>query len=61
MEATPIILKEEEGVRLNVIGDLQCIKLSGKDTNNQFTLIEQLDEPGIGVPKHVHTLSLIHI
>jgi quercetin dioxygenase-like cupin family protein len=54
MAATPKILKTEDGIRLNVLGDHQCIKLSGKDTNNQFTLIEQSNEPGVGVPKHVH-------
>ncbi|SHJ30358.1 Cupin domain-containing protein [Hymenobacter daecheongensis DSM 21074] len=55
MEAAPKILKAGEGLRLNVIGDLQCVKLSSQDTNGQFTLIEQLDAPGVGVPKHVHT------
>ncbi|MGY2133450.1 cupin domain-containing protein [Hymenobacter sp. HD11105] len=54
MTATPKILKTEDGIRLTVLGDHQCIKLSGKDTNNQFTLIEQSNEPGVGVPKHVH-------
>jgi quercetin dioxygenase-like cupin family protein len=54
MKAEAKILKQEEGTRLNVLGDHQRIMLSGKDTNNQFTLIEQWNDPGVGVPKHVH-------
>ncbi len=45
------------GYRLNVLGDQQCIKLTGKDTNQQFTLVEQLNVPGTGIPRHVHTLD----
>ena len=37
-----------------VLGDNQTIKLTGKDTNGQFTLIEQFDEPGVGIPTHIH-------
>ncbi|WP_133273845.1 cupin domain-containing protein [Hymenobacter radiodurans] len=54
MNAEAKILKAEDGTRLTVLGDHQRIMLSGKDTNNQFTLIEQWNDPGIGVPKHVH-------
>ena len=50
----PKIVKNEQGRVLNVIGDNQNIKLTGKDTNGQFTLIEQNNEPGIGIPLHVH-------
>ena len=49
------MMRAEEGLRLTVIGDHQCIKLSGKDTSQQFTLIEQVNEPGTGVPRHVHS------
>ena len=31
-----------------------CIKLTGEDTNGQYTLIEQNNEPGVGIPPHVH-------
>ena len=55
MAPTHKLLKSEEGLRLTVIGDHQCIKLSGKDTDQQFTLIEQVNEPGTGVPRHVHS------
>ena len=48
------ILEAEAGVQLVVMGDHQRILLTGKDTNQQFTLIEQLNEPGTGIPRHVH-------
>ena len=50
----PKIVKESEGNKLNVLGDNQNIKLTGEDTNGQYTLIEQKNEPGIGIPPHVH-------
>ncbi len=51
------------GRSLNVLGDNQCIKLTGQDTNQQFTLIEQLNVPGTGIPRHVHALDdeLFHV
>lgn len=48
------IVKSGEGKLLNVIGDNQTIKLTGADTNDQFTLIEQYNEPGTAIPFHVH-------
>lgn len=50
----PKIVKHNEGQLLNVLGDRQNIKLTGKDTNGSFTLIEQSNEPGIGIPPHEH-------
>ncbi len=50
----PKIVTKSEGQILNVIGDNQNIKLTGKDTNGQFTLIEQNNKPGVGIPPHVH-------
>ncbi|MBU2938418.1 cupin domain-containing protein [Lacinutrix sp. C3R15] len=50
----PKIVKNKEGKLLNVLGDNQNIKLTGKDTNGQFTLIEQNNKPGVGIPPHVH-------
>ncbi|WP_230471253.1 cupin domain-containing protein [Hymenobacter jejuensis] len=55
MRAMPKLMMAGEGTRLNVLGDHQCIKLTGKDTDNQYTLIEQTNEPGTGIPRHVHT------
>ena len=50
----PKIVKEHDGNKLNVLGDNQIIKLTGADTNGQYTLIEQNNEPGVGIPPHVH-------
>ncbi|PWH83189.1 cupin domain-containing protein [Algibacter marinivivus] len=50
----PKIVKNSEGKVLNVLGDNQNIKLTGKDTNGQYTLIEQNNLPGVGIPPHVH-------
>jgi len=50
----PKLVKYNEGHKLNVLGDHQNIRLTGADTNGQFTLIEQFNEPGVGIPPHVH-------
>ncbi len=50
----PKIVKDSEGNKLNVLGDNQNIKLTGEDTNGQYTLIEQNNEPGTRIPPHVH-------
>jgi len=50
----PKIVKNDAGHKLNVMGDNQLIKLSAKDTNGQFSLIEQNNTPGVGIPPHVH-------
>ncbi|NND52341.1 MAG: quercetin 2,3-dioxygenase [Flavobacteriaceae bacterium] len=50
----PKIVRHDEGKTINVIGDRQTFKLTGKDTNGLFTLIEEENDPGIGIPPHVH-------
>lgn len=50
----PKIVRNDEGKTINVIGDVQTIKLNGEDTNGLFTLIEEENEPGTGIPPHVH-------
>lgn len=50
----PKIVRNDEGKIVNVIGDVQTFKLTGKDTNGLFTLIEEENEPGTGIPPHVH-------
>ncbi len=50
----PVIVRNDEGKVVNVIGDVQTFKLTGKDTNGLFTLIEEENEPGTGIPPHVH-------
>ncbi|WP_343488073.1 quercetin 2,3-dioxygenase [Allomuricauda sp. d1] len=51
----PKIVRAAEGKRVNVIGDQQTFKLTGKDTDGQFTLIEEVNPPGTMIPLHVHT------
>jgi quercetin dioxygenase-like cupin family protein len=48
------ILLSSDGLRLNVIGDNQSIRLTSEDTGGAFTLIEQHNDPGVTVPMHVH-------
>jgi quercetin dioxygenase-like cupin family protein len=50
----PKIVKKEEGIKLNVLGYNQIIKVSGKDTNGAFALVEQNNQPGVGIPMHSH-------
>lgn len=50
----PKVIRAGEGKLINVIGDMQTIKLTGKDTNGMFTLIEEENEPGVGIPPHIH-------
>ncbi|MEZ5022326.1 MAG: cupin domain-containing protein [Chitinophagales bacterium] len=52
--AIPKIIRHNEGEKLNVLGDHQNIKLKGADTNGLYTLVEQNNEPGSGIPPHVH-------
>ncbi len=51
---SPKIVRDGEGKVVNVIGDIQTIKLTGKDTNGLFTLIEEYNDPGVMIPPHVH-------
>ena len=51
----PKIIRDADGIVLNVIGDIQTHKLVGKNTGNQ--IVEWVDnvEPGVGIPPHIHT------
>ncbi|WP_350293107.1 cupin domain-containing protein [uncultured Croceitalea sp.] len=49
------IVRANEGKKVNVIGDQQTFKLTGTDTDGQFTLIEEINPPGTMIPPHVHT------
>ena len=51
----PKIIRNDEGKTINVLGDIQTFKLTGKDTNGLFTLIEEYNTPGTMIPPHVHT------
>ena len=57
MDAEPLepkVVKNEEGLKLNVLGDNQIIKVTGKDTYGLISIIEQDNEPGVGIPMHIH-------
>ena len=49
------IVKDAEGVELQIFGNPQRHKVVGKDTDNQ--IFEWVDDlaPGSGIPPHVHT------
>jgi len=42
------------GKKINVIGDNMTVKLTGADTSGQYGLIEENNDPGVGIPLHVH-------
>ena len=48
------VKRNGEGKRINVLGDRMTYKLTGKDTGGKYCLIEQHNEPGVGIPLHVH-------
>jgi quercetin dioxygenase-like cupin family protein len=50
----PKILPPGSGQAINVIGDNMLIRLTGEDTGGAFTLLEQTNVPGFGIPMHVH-------
>lgn len=48
------IVKQGQGMKLNVIGDKMTVKLTGEQTRGRYALVEQYNEPGAGIPLHVH-------
>lgn len=50
----PKIIKNAEGHKQIVLGDNQTLKLTGKDTDGLYTLIEQYNDPEMEIPLHVH-------
>ena len=50
----PHVLVRGEGEALDVIGDRQTVKVSSDDSAGAFALVENLNEPGVGIPMHVH-------
>ena len=52
----PKHLPAEEGRTYHLFGgDQVTIKLSGKETDGAYTLMETVTPPGMGPPAHVHT------
>lgn len=52
--SSPKIVRNSEGKKINVLGDKMTFKLTGEETNGQFTLIEENNEPGVQIPTHIH-------
>ncbi|WP_299336254.1 cupin domain-containing protein [uncultured Psychroserpens sp.] len=50
----PKLIRNKDGIKQIVLGDHQTIKLESTDTNGLYTLIEQHNNPGMSIPKHVH-------
>jgi quercetin dioxygenase-like cupin family protein len=48
------LISNNQGERLNVLGDNQRILLTGEDTNGSYTLIENHNPPGASIPLHLH-------
>ena len=48
------IVTSAQGLAQNVLGDVQVVKLSGRDTNGKFTIVENNNAPGVGIPMHIH-------
>lgn len=51
---SPKIMKQGEGEKAVPLGDNMTFKLTGEDTGGAYVLIEQNNEPGLGIPPHVH-------
>jgi quercetin dioxygenase-like cupin family protein len=52
-----IFLHEGEGNAFWVLGDLYIFKVTGKQTNNAYTIIEQTIHSQGGPPPHIHHLE----
>lgn len=55
MNAPPKVVPAAAGIPLTVLGDRVLLKFTSPDTNGLFTLTEQFNEPGTGIPRHRHT------
>ena len=48
------LLDENEGEAFWLLGMLQTVKISGKDTGGEYGLLEIVVPAGVGPPWHVH-------
>ena len=49
-----ILLNQGEGNSFWVLSDLYTFKVTGKQTNGAFTVIDQIVQPQSGPPPHIH-------
>jgi len=54
MDMSTEIIHKGEGNSYWVLGDLYTFKLTGKQTNGAFAVIDQIIQPESGPPPHVH-------
>ena len=52
-----ILLNQGEGNSFWVLSDLYTFKVTGKQTNGAFTVIDQIVQPQSGPPPHIHHLE----
>jgi quercetin dioxygenase-like cupin family protein len=55
MNAPPKVVPAAAGSPLTVLGEHVLLKFTSSDTNGLFTLTEQFNSPGTGIPLHRHT------
>ena len=48
-------LKEGEGIKINIRGTKMTLKVSGKDSEGKYSLIEMMHPPNIGPALHIHS------
>ncbi len=49
------VIPNGDGTQLNVLGSEITLKLAGEDTYGLLALLEDFNQPGVGIPLHVHT------
>ena len=52
--STAILLHAGQGESFWVLGDLYTFKVTGKQNNGSFTIIDQIIQPQGGPPPHIH-------
>lgn len=50
----PFVLGPGEGTRLDLLGELITLLVTGKQTNGAFTVLSETSPPGGGTPLHTH-------
>ncbi|MCE9544653.1 MAG: cupin domain-containing protein [Planctomycetia bacterium] len=55
MNPLPGVIPPGQGRDLNVLGNHNCLKVTGSQTGGAYELYEQRSHPGAGVPPHMHT------
>ena len=49
------VIPSGEGTFYDVLGSRVSVKLAGSDTYGLLTMVEDHNDPGVGIPLHVHT------